>query len=181
MNKLPDIFRSSFPSFRNSMLGIQGLQRQIDRLFEDFATPLNTEVSKISTQNPAFIPTCDVEETDSHYLMSFDLPGVKKEDIHVDLRENELTVSGERKEEREEKNKNRTRSERFYGVFERTFVLPRAIQADKVDATYSDGVLRLAVPKADSVKAQKITVGDGKPSAWDKSKAVPVQDKKSAH
>lgn len=173
MRNLPDLWQSS-SLFRAQRNPFRELQKQMDRVFDDFSFPYEPDLSKMTLTGPAFTPSCDVDETDTHYLMSFDLPGVKKDDIKVELRENQLTVSGERKEEREEKNKNRTRSERFYGSFERSFTLPGSMKAEQIEANYSDGVLRLTVPKTEAAKTQQIKIGEGKP------KAIQVQEKKSA-
>jgi HSP20 family protein len=124
------------------------------------------QMSPIS--GPAFTPSCDLEETETHYLMSFDLPGVKKDDIKIDLRDDVLTVSGERKEEREEKNGQKYQSERFLGTFMRSFQVPAGLKPEQVEAHYADGVLRVAVPKTETAKAQQIKISEGKAGFWDK-------------
>lgn len=134
------------------------MRRQMDRLFEDFndwneAFPM--------TWND-FMPSCDLDETDSHYLLSFDLPGLKKEDIHIEARNQTLLVSGERKEETEEKKKNRYRSERSYGSFSRSFTLPEPIKNDQIEANYENGVLTVAVPKSEASKAKSIPISENK-------------------
>ncbi len=159
-SNLPDFFRR----VNRSRLGwesypeMSSLQRQMDRAFSDAWG--NTDVAPIGLREPAFAPACDVEETENHYLMTFDLPGVKKEDIKIDLLGHMLTVRGERREEHEKKDKNRYRSERFYGSFERSFQLPAEMKADQIDAQYSEGVLTLHVPKTESMKAQQIKIGE---------------------
>jgi HSP20 family protein len=100
--------------------------------------------------------------------MSFDLPGVKRDDIKIDFKDGNLTVSGERKSETEKKEKSSYRSERFYGSFSRSFQLPAGVKPDQVEAHYADGVLRVTVPKAEAAKAQQIKIGEGKPGLWDK-------------
>lgn len=172
MSNLPDLFESSlFSSWRN-----RNLQRQIDRLLADREFLSDLDASKMALNPPAFTPSCNVEETDTHFLMSFDLPGVRKENIKVAIQDNVLNVSGERKEERQEKRRNRTRSESFFGSFERSFTLPAAVDAAKVEATYSDGVLKLAVPKPGTVKSTQVKIGDGIPSAW---KSIQIQERQT--
>jgi HSP20 family protein len=154
---------------------MMSLQRQMDQLFDrmwrgdvfDIAAP-----DASSAVMPAFKPTFDVRETDSHYLMTFELPGVKKEDIRIDLNDGMLTVSGERKEEMEEscdqKGQNHYHAESFYGAFSRSFRLPANIKAEQIETSYSDGVLRLAVPRVQPSKGQSIQIGEGKAHFWDK-------------
>lgn len=127
------------------------LQRQVERLFDQ-------------TMAPAY----EVDETESHYLMSFDLPGVPKEDIRINLQDNTLTVSGARKEEREEKGKDYYQTERSYGSYERSFTLPAGIKAEQIEADYRNGVLRVAVPKGEASKGQQIKIGEGKAGFWDR-------------
>ncbi|MBI3544058.1 MAG: Hsp20/alpha crystallin family protein [Deltaproteobacteria bacterium] len=130
------------------------MQRQFDDLFGESAS---------------FQPSVDVEEKDNHYLLRFDMPGVKKGDIKIELQDNVLTISGERRDEREEKDKDRTiRSERFYGVFQRSFTLPPGIKAEQLEADYRDGVLHVAVPKIEVATSQQIKIGEGKAGFWDK-------------
>lgn len=134
---------------------INRLQRQFDRLFGDFTSP---------TASAQWV-TCDVEETDKSYLMSFDLPGMKKEDVKINFHDGVLTVSGERKNEREEKAENRYYSERYYGSFERSFTLPAGVKAEEIEADYQNGVLRITVPKAAATKGREIKIGEKKQKA----------------
>lgn len=130
--------------------------RAIDRLFYDL---MSNEMG--SAQQWSFSPACDVEETDSHYLVSFDLPGVRKEDVKIELKENQLMVSGERKSDKRD-NAGRHIVERFHGSFQRLFTLPSTVDTDKVEAGYQDGVLRIAIPKAEAAKPRQIKISDGK-------------------
>lgn len=137
------------------------LQRGIDRLFSDF---LRSGTDRSSIFNPA----CDVEETDSHYVMAFDLPGMKKDDIRVEMIDNQLIVSGTRKSEDRKGDRQSRIVERSYGEFQRVFNLPAAVDAERVEASYEDGVLRLAVPKAESTKPRQIKIGEGKTGFFSK-------------
>jgi HSP20 family protein len=103
---------------------------------------------------------CEISETPESYFMKFDLPGLKKEDIKIDLSENRITVSGERKEERVEKDKTqRTQySEVSYGSFSRSYSFPTPVDANKVDAKYADGVLTIAVGKSADTQARQIAI-----------------------
>jgi len=140
---------------------VSRLQREIDRMFDDFLTPARTlETNEKSSYSPA----CDVEETDSQYLVSFDMPGVSKDNINIEIVDNILTVSGERKSEKVENKKSQHLVERSYGHFRRSFTLPSTIDADRVEANYHDGVLIIGIPKAESSKARQIKIGEEKPS-----------------
>ena len=103
---------------------------------------------------------CEISETGDGYLMKFDLPGLKKEDIKIDLRDNRLTVSGERREEHKEKDKkHRTQySEISYGSFSRSYTFPNNVDSSKVDARYSDGVLSITVPKSADSQTRQIAI-----------------------
>jgi HSP20 family protein len=110
-------------------------------------------------------PACDIEETQDHYLVSFDLPGIPKDKLRIELKDDQLIVSGERKEERREEVKNRVSSERYYGSLQRSFTLPSAVDPSKVEAHYQDGVLRVAVPKtpeSEAAKPKQVQIKEGK-------------------
>jgi HSP20 family protein len=134
-------------------------RREMDNLFQDFFSP------SYSGEERAFTPTCDVEEREGHYLLSFDLPGLKKEDIKINLQDNLLTISGER---REESKRERGRSERFYGSFSRTMQVPPGTSAENVRADYRDGVLRLAIPKGEDKGQQQIPIRDSEPGFFER-------------
>ncbi|MEX0704089.1 MAG: Hsp20/alpha crystallin family protein [Planctomycetales bacterium] len=107
------------------------------------------------------LPDLDISETDSAVEVKMDLPGVKPEEVDIDLSGDVLTVSGERKEEKESKeNGGRKfhRVERRYGSFSRSVWLPCAVQEGKVDARYHDGVLTITLPKSEASKSKKIKV-----------------------
>jgi len=116
-----------------------------------------------------FSPAVDVDESDTHFLLSFDLPGVKKEDVHIELKDNILTVWGERKDSKREGFGNRLSIERSYGEFNRTFTLPINVDPDKIEAHYEDGVLHVVVPKAESAKPREIAVKTGRPGLFGKA------------
>ena len=106
------------------------------------------------------LPACDLEETDSHWLMSVDLPGVAKKDISIEVKDDQLVITGERKSE----NKKRGFSERYYGKFQRALTLPSGVDPEKIEANYQDGVLTVAIAKAESVKPRQIKITEGKSS-----------------
>lgn len=163
MNDLPTIFDR--PLIRSPLKDLKNMQRQMDRIFDQMWSGGAPDLDGDGVATPTFAPSCDIAESDTHYLMTFDLPGVKTEDVKIDLRDTTLTVSGARKEEREESKWGQYRAERFYGNFERSFTLPRNVKADQIEANYADGVLRVAVPKAETTQAKRITIGHKKEDA----------------
>lgn len=131
-------------------------------VFEDFDSIVDSFLRPTHASNVNFKPSCDVKETKDHYWVSFDMPGVKKEDIKIEVQDNELAISGERQREMREQDGEATlRLERSYGKFERTFTLPANIAADKIEAHYENGVLNVALPKAESAKGRTIQIQTG--------------------
>jgi HSP20 family protein len=106
----------------------------------------------------AFEPNIEVREEDARFIVRADAPGLQKEDLDIRVEGNLLTIRGERKEEKETKKKGYQYSERYYGVFSRTVELPTELQADKVEASYKNGVLEVSLPKAESAKPKQIAV-----------------------
>jgi HSP20 family protein len=103
-------------------------------------------------------PAVDVSETDSAYLIKADLPGVEKEDVKISLSDGQITLSGERKEEKEAKGENQLRVERFYGQFVRSFSLPEDIDADHIEARNENGTITVRIPKKPGTKAKSIEI-----------------------
>ena len=117
--------------------------------------------SKEAMTFPDWAPAVDIQETAEAYVVNAELPDVKKEDVKITVQEGVLSLSGERRLEKEEKGKKYHRIERAYGRFERSFTLPDSIDEQKIVATYKDGVLHLMLPKAPSTKptTREIKVG----------------------
>ena len=103
-------------------------------------------------------PSLDVSETDTAIEVKIDIPGVKSDEIDIQLNGNSLTVSGEHKEEKEEKGKTYHRVERRSGSFSRTLPLPCPVEEDEVVAEYNDGVLTITLPKTEEAKTHKIKI-----------------------
>ena len=105
-------------------------------------------------------PSADISETDKEFVIRAELPAVKKEDVHVTYDDGVITIKGERKQEKEDKNEKYHRVESFYGSFERRFSLPENVNADMVHCESKDGVLTVHIPKMETVKQQpkQITV-----------------------
>lgn len=107
--------------------------------------------------NSNFSPKVDVAETNKAFEIQFHIPGVRKEDVTIYIHDDRLTVSGERKFENEKNEKNYHSLESYYGQFSRSFYLPDNIKADKVEASYKDGILSIEIPK-DEKKETKRTI-----------------------
>lgn len=123
--------------------------------WEDWGFPLTGKKDKY--------PACDFYEDKDHYFISFDLPGLTKENLKIHYENNVLTVSGTRREEYKEEHKNHSHfMERFYGSFSRSFNLPSSIDEDKIEAHFTNGVLELLLPKAVKGKGKEIPVKEGK-------------------
>ncbi|MFQ5958096.1 MAG: Hsp20/alpha crystallin family protein [Alphaproteobacteria bacterium] len=131
----------------------RSLHREVDRLFEDFMRGL--DIPPFRTGDGLMVPDVDVAETDKEIQVSVELPGVDEKDIEVSLSDGVLTIRGEKRVEKEEKDKEYHRLERSYGAFERALTMPVAIDEDKVDATFAKGVLTITVQKKPGAKAAK--------------------------
>ena len=115
-----------------------------DRLTSALRLPdISGELSNLS----GFTPTVNTREGEYAYHVEVDLPGVKKEDIHVDLKDDVLTISGERKTKKEIKEKDYYKMESSYGKFQRSFTLPENTDAENIEANSKDGVLEVVIPK----------------------------------
>jgi HSP20 family protein len=103
-------------------------------------------------------PVVDITEDDRAYLVKAELPGLRKEDVHITLENGTLTIAGERKQEQEEKTRKFHRVERAYGSFSRSFELPANADPEKIEARFRDGVLAVAIAKAESARPRQIEV-----------------------
>jgi HSP20 family protein len=106
-------------------------------------------------------PAMDLLETDEHFVLRADLPGLTESDVNIELEDNMLTVSGERKAEHESKGEGFYRVERSFGSFSRSLTLPKGIDPEAVTAAFQNGVLEVRVPKPEQRKPRKISIGTG--------------------
>lgn len=104
------------------------------------------------------VPTMDLYEDNGNLVLKAELPGLKKEDIEITLTNGDITVSGEKKMEKEIKKKDYYKMESSYGSFCRTFSLPMEVQADRVKSTFRDGILEVTMPKSDAAKSKEVKV-----------------------
>lgn len=105
-----------------------------------------------------FLPAMDVSDDEKQYAISVELPGVKREDVHVELQEGTITIRGEKSSEREEKKEQRRYTERSYGSFSRSFRLPADADAERLDASFKNGVLTITIPKTEEAKPRAIAI-----------------------
>lgn len=145
--------REQTSPFRNLLQ----MQREMDRMFDDFFN------GSTMPALPAAAAGFESEETDSHYLLSFDMPGLSKDDLTVEVLEGNLHILGERKQT--------TKKERSYGAYDRWITLPANVNADKIEAHLQHGVLQIALPKAAVPQPKRIPVGDGMAGAAGSDKA----------
>ena len=108
-----------------------------------------------------FVPAVDVYEDEQNVVLKLEVPGINEEDLKVSLENNTLTISGERKFEKEEKEENFHRIERRFGSFTRTFRLPTTVDSEKVEAGYDKGILKITLAKRAEAKPRQIKVGTG--------------------
>lgn len=106
----------------------------------------------------SFNPKIELSEMEKDYKLRAEIPGMSKEDIHVEVKDGSLRMWGEKKSEKQEKGENCSYSERTYGSFERVFRLPTHADADKINAAYKNGVLELTIPKTEEAKPKQIDV-----------------------
>lgn len=135
---------------------ITSLQERMNRLFSDVR--LRTPFGEEEITQGAWIPAVDIYETNDAIVLKAELPGIPKEDIFIEVKDNTLTLKGEKKFEREVKEENYHRVERSYGSFQRAFTLPGTVQQDRVRAKFKEGILEITLPKLEQAKPKQIKV-----------------------
>jgi HSP20 family protein len=130
------------------------LEHKLDRALESMMQPQRWEQKEMA----AFSPSCEITEEEDCYTLKFDIPGVKKEDVKVEVANDHLVVSAERREEKSNESKKTHLSEVFYGTYTRSFTLPGPINEKMVDAKFENGILTIIVPKTEVVKTKQIAI-----------------------
>ena len=125
------------------------LHRLFNTLFED----------RNSAVQQRWMPAMDLVEADDHFLLKADLPGLSEEDVAIEVRDNALTISGERKAEHERRERGWYRVERSFGRFSRSLSLPDGVDADAISASFDRGVLSVTIPKPEQRKPRRIQIG----------------------
>ncbi len=154
-----------FVPFRSPLADVAVLQNRLNSIFSDFALP---EGEQESLAMGSFIPPVDIYEDVHQLVLKLEVPGIKQEALDVNVENQTLTVKGERKFEKEEKEENFHRIERRYGSFTRTFTLPQTVDAGAVKATYDAGVLTISLAKKEAAKPKQVKVEIGTTAAQPK-------------
>lgn len=140
---------------------LQSFRTEMDRLVDRFTTGFGIAPFPALRFDPAIRipnPAVDITEDDAAFKFTAELPGLTEKDVHVALSGNTLVIKGEKRQEREEKDKGFHLSERSYGEFQRSFLLPEAADGERIDATFANGVLTVIVPKTAQAAPKKIEV-----------------------
>ena len=139
------------------------LQRRMNRMFDDFFGDfggLGLSPFRSMTGAVDFVPRMDVSETEKEYTITAELAGMDEKDVDLTLKDGVLTIHGEKKTERDEKNERSCLTERSYGTFSRSIALPAEVDQEKIDAAFKKGILKITLPKVpvEEAKAKKIEI-----------------------
>lgn len=139
------------PQRRQNFWKTPSLEKEVEKLFDVFNSPTDY-----------FAPPCEIVDEEKSYAISLDIPGLKQSEIEIEVKDNRLHVTGERKGRSTEKEQdNVLRSEKRYGKFSRVFTLPQNVNADLIEARFQDGVLDILLPKEEKSQSKKITISTG--------------------
>jgi HSP20 family protein len=136
---------------------LDSLQTEMNRLFSSFFEPQAPSAGAA----PRWIPSMDLVETDTHFMLKADLPGMKQDDIAIEFEGDTLTISGERSEQHERRDGGVLRVERGSGAFRRTLTLPQGVDPDAMEATFTDGVLEVRIPKPEARRPRRVEINVG--------------------
>jgi len=136
---------------------LSSLQQEMNRLFNTVFDAPATAANGVRR----WMPAMDLVETDEHFVLRADLPGLTQDDVKIELEDQVLTVSGERKAEHEENREGFYRVERSFGNFSRSLTLPKGVEADAVSASFDNGVLEVRIPKPKEAKPRRIEIAVG--------------------
>jgi len=132
---------------------LSSLQHEMNRLFSAFDTPTGNGGAA-----RRWVPAMDLVETEDHFVLRADLPGMSQDDVKIELEDHVLTISGERKAEHSERQEGFYRVERAFGTFSRALTLPKGVDAAAVTASFDQGVLEVRVPKPEAAKPRRIEI-----------------------
>jgi HSP20 family protein len=143
------------------MVRPEPFSREVDRFFDAF-------FGQSDRTGRRWVPAMDLVEADDHFVLKADLPGLREEDVKIEVQDGTLTLSGERKAEHEASQGGWYRIERSFGSFSRSLTLPEHVDASAISASFNDGVLEVRIPKPEERKPHRIEIGragNGKPAA----------------
>ena len=148
------------PSLRSFFNPSRRSSTDVDLMFDDFFNNFENQFrhSLLSRKEQEFCPQLDVSETNSHYCLELDLPGVDKKDVDIKVDNNILTIKGKKELDEEHKGSNYYSRERFYGDFRRSMSLPSGVNTDKIDADFKNGVLKIKLPKTEVSSTKTIDI-----------------------
>ena len=129
-------------------------RKELDRLWDRFFR----EIPSMKAFTEEWLPSVDISETRKNFIVKAELPGLEAKDVKVSLSGDLLTIKGEKKKEEEEKDEHHHYIERYSGSFQRSFQLPTSVKADKVEATFEKGVLKITIPKAEEAEKKEIEI-----------------------
>ncbi|MCU0844317.1 MAG: Hsp20/alpha crystallin family protein [Spirochaetes bacterium] len=137
--------------------GVDSFRKEINQLFNDFFA-----IGPSSLSESGWMPTVDVEEDDKEVRIRAEIPGIEEKDLSVTLENDMLTIAGEKKEEKKDEKKEENRryviSERRFGSFHRTIRLPEGVDREKIDASFKNGVLKIAIPRKETPEAKRVKI-----------------------
>ncbi|HSB04211.1 MAG TPA: Hsp20/alpha crystallin family protein [Thermodesulfobacteriota bacterium] len=134
---------------------LERMRGEMDRLWDSF---FETEGVKRKGDVGTWMPNLDLSETKNEIIVKAEIPGLDPKDIDISLSEGVLTIKGEKKQEKEEKDSNFHLVERSYGSFTRLVRLPKEVKGEKISASYKDGVLKITLPKSEEAKKKEIKI-----------------------
>ncbi len=135
---------------------VVGIQEEMNRMFDNFfGAPRRVERNDRVLY---WTPRVNVEETDDQFEVTAELPGLNRDDVKIEIKDHALTFTGEKKTEKENKDRNVHLYERAYGKFCRTFTLPDNVDVDKIEAEFKDGILQIDIPKTEEAKPRQVEV-----------------------
>jgi HSP20 family protein len=148
---------------------------------EPFSSDLNRLFNTLFDEGRTqrWVPAMDLVESDDHFVLKADLPGLAEEDVSIEIRDNTLTISGERKAEHEKRERGWYRVERSTGAFSRSLSLPEGVDPDAVSAEFDKGVLEVRIPKPEQKKPRRVQIragggdGNGRPAAVEGTASEP--------
>ena len=145
----------------NPMRDLLDVEREFNSLFKNFQDKFGFGAyceDGDELENAVWMPLTDIYEDNNYYKLKTDLPGIKKEDVKISYADGQLSISGERKQEKESDNSKYHRVERSFGKYYRSFTLPKKILEDEIEAEFSDGQLTVSIPKAEEAKPKELEI-----------------------
>ena len=140
---------------RRPMKNLFNFHNEMERVFGDL---FGSHEGETDTAETSWMPTVDISETDKDFEIRAELPGVSESDVNVSVTDNRLTVKGEKLQKAETEGENYHRVERQYGIFQRSFTLPKNVETNAIEAGFKEGVLTLTIPKAEAAKPTEIPI-----------------------